>query len=347
MMHADMLWQQVLARDSHAEGRFVYAVRSTRVYCRPTCPSRRPRREQVEFYSTPAEAESKGYRPCRRCAPKSETAAQMVARIGRELRGEPCNCDELAAKEGMPLRKLNQIFRNVLGVSVREYLASAKVESFKQCVQNSANVTDSIYEAGYGSSSRLYEKSNAVLGMTPATYGKGGRGARIRYGVRKTDLGYILLGATERGICAVQLGDSISELEKELRKQFPAASISCDDAATTHWLDAIASHIEGRGFAPDLPLDICATAFQARVWQALRQTKPGQTLSYRELAERVGMANGARAVAAACAKNPVAITIPCHRIIGSDGALTGYRWGVQRKRAILAAEKGGSSVRST
>lgn len=339
-MNADVLWQQVLARDTHAEGRFVYAVRSTRIYCRPTCPSRRPKRDQVEFYRTPGDAEARGYRPCRRCAPKSETAAQMVARLTRELSAsEPCSCDVIADREGVPLRRLNQIFRDVLGVSVREYLASARVNGFKQAVRKSSDVTDSIYEVGFGSSSRLYEKSDAVLGMTPASYGKGGRGARICFGLRHTALGWILLAATERGICSVFLDDDQARIEAELRRQFPAAVILRDDTVLAAWLDAIVAHVEGRGFAPELPLDIRATAFQARVWQALRKTRPGQTLSYSELAKQIGSAGSSRAVARACASNPVAITIPCHRVIGSKGDLSGYRWGVQRKRAILAAEK--------
>ncbi len=340
-MSTETMWQKVLDRDAAADGRFVYAVRSTHIYCRPTCPSKRPHREQVEFFASPKEAEQKGYRACRRCAPKTESRAHHVARICRELSDEyrGLGAEDIARHEGLPLRRLNEIFRSVLGVTLREYLASAQVEDFKQKVKKSGNVTGSMYDAGFGSASRLYEKSDAVLGMTPASYGRGGRGATIHFGVRKSSFGYILAAATGKGVCTISFGDDPQKLESSLREEFHAAEISRDNSRVATYLDAVESHIAGNEFLTSIPIDIHATAFQAKVWQLLRETKPGEIVSYGKLASRLGNPNGSRAVARACASNRVAIAIPCHRVVATSGDLAGYRWGVERKRALLEREQ--------
>ena len=254
-MSTEAMWEKVLARDAAADGRFVYAVRSTHIYCRPTCPSKRPNREQVEFFASPKDAEQRGYRACRRCAPKTESRADHVARICRELTDEYRNLgpEQIAQHEGIPLRRLNEVFRGVLGVTVREYLASAKLDDFKEKVKQSGDVTTSMYDAGFGSSSRLYGKSDAVLGMTPASYGRGGRGATIHFGVRKSSLGYILTAATHRGVCTISLGDNAKKLEEDLRADFHAATISRDDSRVATYLDAIADHIAGTNSSHRFP----------------------------------------------------------------------------------------------
>lgn len=340
-MSTETMWEKVLSRDAAADGRFVYAVRSTHIYCRPTCPSKRPNRDQVEFFASAKEAEQKGYRACRRCAPKTESRAHHVARICRELTEDYRNLgpEEIARHEGIPLRRLNEIFRSVLGVTVREYLASAKLDDFKQKVKQSGDVTSSMYDAGFSSSSRLYEKSDAVLGMTPASYGRGGRGANIHFGIRKSSIGYVLAASTERGVCTISFGDDPQTLESDLREEFYAAEISRDDSKVASYLDAIADHIAGNGFLTSIPIDVHATAFQAKVWQLLRETKPGETLTYSGLAAKLGNSNGSRAVARACASNRVAIAIPCHRVVAASGDLAGYRWGADRKRKILERER--------
>jgi AraC family transcriptional regulator of adaptative response/methylated-DNA-[protein]-cysteine methyltransferase len=340
-MSTETMWEKVLQRDAAVDGQFVYAVRSTHIYCRPTCPSKRPTRDQVEFFASPKEAEQQGYRACRRCAPKTESRADHVARVCRELNEEYKNLgpEEIAEHEGLPLRRLNEIFRSVLGVTVREYLASHQVEAFKTNVQRTKDVTGSMYDAGFSSSSRLYEKSDAVLGMTPASYGRGGRGAQIAFGIRESEIGHILVAATEKGVCTISFGDNPKKLEQDLRAEFHAAEITRDDRAVASYIDAIAAHIEGNGFVTSIPIDIHATAFQAKVWQLLRETKPGETLTYSGLAAKLGNPNGSRAVARACASNRVAIAIPCHRVISSSGDLAGYRWGMQRKQKLLERER--------
>ena len=340
-MSTETMWQKVLSRDAAADGRFVYAVRSTHIYCRPTCPSKRPNREQVEFFANPKEAEQRGYRACRRCAPKTESRADHVARICRELADEykGLSPEQIAEQEGLPVRRLNEIFRGILGVTVREYLASAQLEHFKKNVRGTGEVTSSMYDAGFGSPSRLYEKSDSVLGMTPASYGRGGRGAIISYGIRRTALGHTLVAATVKGVCTISFGDDPEKLERDLHHEFHAAQISRDDPKVADYLDAISRHAEGNEFLTSIPIDIHATAFQAKVWQILRQTRPGQTLTYSGLAAQLGAPNSTRAVARACASNPLALAIPCHRVVAASGDLAGYRWGVERKRKILERER--------
>ncbi|HEY3929748.1 MAG TPA: methylated-DNA--[protein]-cysteine S-methyltransferase [Candidatus Koribacter sp.] len=340
-MSTETMWQKVLARDTAADGRFVYAVRSTHIYCRPTCPSKRPNRSQVEFFATPKDAEQSGYRACRRCAPKTESRADHVARICRELTDEykGFSPEQIAQHEGLQLRRLNQIFRSVLGVTVREYLASHKLDDFKSKLKSSGDVTSSMYEAGFSSPSRLYEQSNSVLGMTPASYGRGGRGALITFGIRKSDIGQLLVATTEKGVCTISFGDNAASLEASLREDFHAAEIRRDESKVARYLDVIADHIAGNQFLTSIPIDIHATAFQAKVWQLLRETKPGETLTYSGLAAQLGSPNATRAVARACSSNRVAIAIPCHRVVAASGDLSGYRWGVTRKRLLLAREK--------
>ena len=340
-MSTETMWQKVLDRDAASDGRFVYAVRSTHIYCRPTCPSKRPNREQVEFFANPKEAEQSGYRACRRCAPKTESRADHVARICRELNDEykGLTPEQIAEHEGLPVRRLNEIFRSVLGVTVREYLASHKLQDFKSKLKQSQEVTGAMYDAGFGSPSRLYEKSDAVLGMTPASYGRGGRGAKISFSVRKTALGHVLIATTEKGVCTISFGDDAAKLESDLRQEFHAAEITRDDRSVRNYLDAISDHVAGNEFLTSIPIDIHATAFQAKVWQFLRATKPGETLTYSGLAAQLGQPSASRAVARACASNRVAIAIPCHRVVAASGDLSGYRWGVNRKRLLLSREK--------
>lgn len=344
-MSTETLWQKVLARDAAADGRFVYAVRSTHIYCRPTCPSKRPDRGQVEFFATPKDAEQQGYRACRRCAPKTESRAAHVARICRELADDyrSLSPEQIAQHEGISLRRLNQIFREVLGVTVREYLASHQLEDFKKKVRRTSDVTGSLYDAGFSSPSRLYEKSDAVLGMTPASYGHGGRGATIHFGIRLFDIGHILVAATEKGVCTISLGASPRKLEQDLRAEFHAATLVRDDRGLARYLDAVGDHVQGNRFLTSIPIDIHATAFQAKVWQLLRETRPGETLTYSGLAAQLGAPRATRAVARACSSNRVAIAIPCHRVIAADGHLTGYKWVTQRKRKLLERERTPSS----
>lgn len=330
-MDHDRCWQAVATRDASADGLFVYAVSSTGIYCRPSCPARRPRREQVRFFDAPDAAERAGFRPCRRCHPRRarNPEAELVQAACRHLEAG------LALPEP---RRLTRAFLRQLGVTPRQYADSLRLQSFKTQVRKGGDVTDALYEAGYGSSSRLYERAGAQLGMTPATYRKGGRGTRIAYSIVPCPLGRLLVAATERGVCAIALADSDAELQTALAAEFPHADLHRGDEEVGRWAAAVVEHLEGTNPALDLPLDIRATAFQRRVWEELRRIPRGQTRTYREVACAIGHPTAARAVARACATNPVALVIPCHRVLRGDGGEGGYRWGVNRKRALLESE---------
>jgi AraC family transcriptional regulator of adaptative response/methylated-DNA-[protein]-cysteine methyltransferase len=346
----DPRWAAVLDRDPSYDGAFVFAVRSTGIYCRASCPARRPRPEQVRFFSTPAAAERHGYRPCKRCRPHQPAAATAVERACRylEAHGERrVPLAELAQAVGLGPSHLHRTFKRELGVTPRQYAEAQRLRQFKSGVTASGDLLGAIYHAGYGSSSRLYEQAPAALGMTPATYRKRGAGLAIRYSIVATDLGRLLVAATERGICAVSLGASDAELEQGLRAEYPAAAITHDGTGLHAHVTAVLRHINGDRPAPDLPLDIQATAFQRRVWQALQTIPRGATRSYQEVAQRVGNPGAARAVAQACASNPVAVVIPCHRVVRSDGGLGGYRWGFERKHALLDRERAGTEIPAT
>lgn len=337
-------WQAVMGRDARFDGAFVYAVRSTGIYCRPSCPSRRPRREQVTFFNLPRAAEGAGFRSCRRCRPAQVSARDpRVARVERVCRYIDAHLDSalplarLAGEAGLSPHHFQRTFKQLMGISPRQYAEARRLASFKAQVRKGETVTSAIYGAGYGSGSRLYERASRQLGMTPSAYRKGGRGMQLRYAVAASPLGRLLVAATERGIAAVSLGESEAALEDALRAEYPAATVERDDVALAPRVRAVLDRLAGSG-GPELPLDINATAFQWRVWQELLRIPAGATRSYGEVARALGRPSAARAVARACASNPVALVIPCHRVVASDGSLGGYRWGAERKKRLLERE---------
>ncbi len=339
-------WRIVLARDRRYDGDFVYAVRSTGIYCRPSCPSRRPRRTVVRFFPIPEAAEAAGFRACRRCHPSRlqphDPAVALVRELCRAIDAQPDGPADLTAlgrRAGRSPHQLLRAFRRVLGVSPRQYRDARRVSRLKSSLKEMPHVSPAIYEAGFGSSSRVYERAAGALGMTPATYARGGRGAAIRYSVVPSPLGTLLVAATERGICKIGLGDSTAALERDLRREFPAAHIARDTGRMDAWVQTILAHLAGTEPHLDLPLDIRATAFQQKVWAALRKIPYGSTRSYLAVARSIGSPTATRAVARACATNPVALVIPCHRVVREDGQPGGYRWGVEKKEALLKRER--------
>lgn len=338
-------WRRVLARDRASDGAFVYAVRSTGIFCRPSCASRRPLRVHVRFFADPKEARRSGFRPCRRCRPEvaSDPRRTLVARICKTLAQSTESIPtlaQLAETFKMSPFHLQRVFKAAAGVSPRAYAATLRLSRLKASLKNGEPVTGALYEAGFGSSSRLYEMAPAALGMTPASYARGGRGTAISYTIGTCPLGRILVAATARGIAMVSLGDSDAELEGALRGEFPHALIARDDASLKSWLASVLRSLESGEPDANLPLDVRATAFERRVWQALRAIPKGETRSYGEIATAIGKPTAARAVGHACGRNPVALVVPCHRAVGAGGKLTGYRWGVARKRRLLAREQG-------
>ena len=331
-------WAAVAGRDASYDGKFVYAVRSTGIYCRPSCPSRRPGRAQVEFFPQPEEAERAGFRPCRRCRPNTANADAELLRIACEQFATETDIGAVAARLGVTASKLRALFRRTLGITPRQYADERRTAAFKAQVRNGRPVTDALYEAGYGSSSRLYEGAADRLGMTPGAYRKGGRGMSITYTTLACPLGRLLVARTERGICAVSLGGNDAELVSALRAQYPQAGFTRDSAALAAWAEAIVRHTGGTQPRIDLPLDLQATAFQLRVWDELRRIPYGGTRSYSEVAQAIGAPRSARAVARACATNPAALVIPCHRVVRNDGVRGGYRWGAGRKEQLLETE---------
>jgi len=336
-------WQLVLARDIRCDGKFFYAVRSTGVYCRPSCPSRRPRREAVEFFTTPQAAERAGYRACFRCRPaENSRQLQAVEAACRQIENHldsNLSLSVLSQAAGLSPFHLSRVFRRHLGVTPGQYRRARRLERFKSELNAQATVTDAIFEAGYGSSSRVYEQPR--LGMKPSLYRNGAAGAKIAYTVFDSALGKALLAATRTGVCAIRFGQNEDEeaLAQALRDEFPRAVLRRDDAALRFFVQAISEHLAGGAPVLNLPLDILATAFQSLVWNALRSIPRGETRTYGEVAEAIGRPQAVRAVARACASNPVALAIPCHRVVHRDGHSIGYRWGVERKRKLLAMEK--------
>lgn len=348
-------WQQVLARDAKADGQFYYAVRSTGVVCKPSCPSRRPARENVEFFSTLDDALKAGFRTCRRCEPERTSLnpgphARAVARAAKYLReraGERVPMTEVARVAEIDRLTLLRAFRRVFGVSPAQYARAQRIETFKQKMGESMSVTNAIYDAGFGSSSRLYENSGARLGMTPREMKNGATGITMKYATADCPLGRMLVAATEKGICAISFGEDDEEVEEALRQRFPNANF-IQETGKTGWLAEairfVTSQMSEHPLAATFPLDVRATAFQQRVWNALQEIPRGETRSYSELAAELGSPTATRAVAGACAANPVAVVVPCHRIVGKDGSLTGYRWGTERKRKLLEAEQSESHL---
>jgi AraC family transcriptional regulator of adaptative response/methylated-DNA-[protein]-cysteine methyltransferase len=349
IMNRDM-WRAVLLRDSSRDREFVYAVRSTGIYCRPSCPSRRPRRAQVDFFAMPVAAEHAGFRPCKRCKPEQaasnghdpQTAA--VVELCRTIEQDPDRSSKLVAlaqRAGTSTHRLHRAFRRVLGITPRQFADALRLRRLKGRLQRGDDVTTALYDAGYGSASRLYERANAQLGMTPATYGKGGKGMDIAYTIEECALGRVLVAATARGVSAVYLGGEEQPLERALKAEYPNAMLRRDANSLGPWVRAIVNHI-GRGGERrlELPIDVEATAFQRRVWEELQRIPYGMTRTYTQVARAMGRPTAVRAVARACATNPVSIVVPCHRVIREDGALAGYRWGLERKKALLEHEQG-------
>ena len=340
------MWTAVMARDNANDGRFVFAVRSTGIYCRPSCPARRPRRAQVQFFLLPEAAERAGFRACRRCRPQTirvaDPALELVSQVCRAIDSQledPLTLTALGSQTGVSPHHLQRTFKRVMGISPREYAEAGRLAQFKSRVREGASVTGALYDAGYGSSRGLYEKSSTKMGMTPATYRRGGRGTSISYTVVDSPLGRLLVAATPKGVCSVSLGESDVELESALANEYPAAATERDDSLLKNSVRAILEHLNGQRPHLDLPLDIQATAFQWQVWQALKEIPYGSTSSYSEIATRIGRPSAVRAVARACASNRVALVIPCHRVIGKDSKLGGYRWGTERKSKLLEREQ--------
>jgi AraC family transcriptional regulator, regulatory protein of adaptative response / methylated-DNA-[protein]-cysteine methyltransferase len=341
-MQSETQWQQVMARDARQDGRFVFAVRTTGIYCRPSCPSRRPRRESVEFFADPQQAERAGYRACLRCKPTEISAQAQTVTRARRLLDEAegvMTLAELSRRAGVSPFHLQRLFKRATGLSPREYQSARRMQQVKHGLRQGDDVTTALYDAGFGSASRLYEKAGRELGMTPGAYRRGGAGMIIQYAIVASPLGRLLVAATGRGLCAVRFGESAVELERELRSEFRAAEIHREDAALKPYLQPLLASLRGETSATNLPLDVRATAFQKRVWDALREIPAGETRSYTDVAQTIGAPKAVRAVARACASNPVAVAVPCHRVVRSDGELAGYRWGLERKKKLLEQEQ--------
>jgi AraC family transcriptional regulator, regulatory protein of adaptative response / methylated-DNA-[protein]-cysteine methyltransferase len=339
------MWQQVLDRDPGADGRFVYAVASTGIYCRPSCSSRRPLRRHVRFFDRPTEAERAGFRACQRCGgrPAATSLASVVARACRLVaQGLPDRQPSLAdLADGLHVSpsQLHRAFRATLGISPKQYAEALRAGRLKALLKDNQPVTTALYEAGYGSSSRLYERTDAELGMTPDAYRRGGHGMHIHYVVVRSALGHLLVGATERGICSIKLGDAAKLLEEDLRREYPDATISRDLGKLSPAVIALVEFVAGQRPPADLPLDVQGTAFQRRVWAYLQRIPLGRTKSYGEIASAIGHPGSARAVAQACASNHAALVIPCHRVVAGTGETGGYHWGPIRKERLLAIER--------
>lgn len=342
----DPRWAAIAGRDASADGSFWYSVRTTGVYCRPSCAARLPRPENVAFHATRADAERAGFRPCRRCRPDApplaEQHADTVAAACRriETAGSAPDLASLASAAGMSPHHFHRVFKALTGLTPRAYAAAHRAQRVRTALTSGASVTDAIYDAGFQSSGRFYEAADGVLGMTPSDWRAGGANTAIRFAVGQCSLGAILVAASARGVCAITLGDDPEALVRDLQDHFPRAELIGADTAFEAVVAQVVGFVEAPRLGLDLPLDVRGTAFQQRVWQALRTIPAGTTASYSEIAQRIGSPKSVRAVASACAANAIAVAIPCHRVVRTDGALSGYRWGVERKRALLAREAG-------
>ncbi len=338
----DKLWEAVLLRDKSKDGVFVYAVRSTGIYCRPTCPSRRPARQNVVFFQEPSAAESAGFRACQRCRPtETEANLELARNVCRYIENK---LEELVSLEALgeafyvSPAHLQRVFKSVMSITPRQYAEAYRLDQLKLRLKEGEGVTTAMHNVGYGSSSRLYEKAPSQLGMTPMAYREGGKGVRINYTVAECELGWMLVAASDKGLCAVSLGDEATLLEKAVRQEYPQAQFERDEAGLKGWVEQILNHLAGRQPQLDLPLAVSFTPFQGRVWSELRKIPYGSTRSYSQIAQSLGQPGAVRAVARACATNPVALVIPCHRVIRENGELAGYRWGLARKERLLALE---------
>lgn len=341
---ADPRWAAVVAHDAVADGQFFYSVSTTGVYCRPSCGARTPRPEHVRFFPTTAAAEHAGFRPCKRCkpdqAPLAEVHAALIAGLCRHIEhAEPApGLEQLARMAQMSASHLHRVFKAVTGLTPKAYATAHRARKMRGELEHSGTVTEAIYQAGYGSSSRFYEESNGRLGMTPKNYRTGGANTVIRFAVGECSLGSILVAASARGVCAILMGDDPDALARDLQDRFPKADLIGGNTEFEEWVATVVGFVESPKLGLELPLDVRGTAFQQRVWKALTEIPPGTTASYTEIARRIGSPTSVRAVARACAANALAVAIPCHRVVRTDGALSGYRWGVERKRALLERE---------
>ena len=342
-MNEELYWQAVRANDARFDGAFYLGVKTTGIYCRPSCRARTPKRENVAFFPTWSDAEKFGLRACLRCKPRSgEKVDPQVEKILKvcDLLGseDPYSLEDLAGAVGLSPYHLQRSFKEIIGVSPKKYSEAKKMERFKSELRDGSDVTAAMYDAGFGSSSRLYEKASASMGMTPAAYKKGGQGVTINYSITDCELGRILVARTIKGLCNVAFADDDESLEENLRREYPNAEVVKDAKVLKGFVDEILKHLAGEKKRLDLPLDIQATAFQMKVWELLRKIPYGEKITYSQLAEQLGDRKKVRAVAQACANNRVAVVIPCHRVVGSNGKLTGYRWGIERKEKLLATE---------
>lgn len=343
-MNNEIFWQAVKENDRRFDGLFWTCVKTTKIFCRPSCTARLPKRKNVYFVESIENAETDGFRACLRCKPKVETVVDSKVQTVLKV------CDLLETEENITLENLShklnvsqfhlqRTFKEIIGVSPKKYSENRRVEKFKSEIKDGRDVTDAIYEAGFGSSSRLYEKASDKLGMTPKTYQRNGKGMKINWTITDCDLGRLLVARTDKGICGVKFGDGDDALLRDLTDEYSEAEITEDDKKLKGFVKVILLHLEGKSPNLDLPIDVQATAFQMQVWEALRKIPYGETLSYKEVAENIGNTKAVRAVASACAKNRVALVIPCHRVIGSTGKMSGYRWGIERKKQLLEKEK--------
>jgi AraC family transcriptional regulator, regulatory protein of adaptative response / methylated-DNA-[protein]-cysteine methyltransferase len=337
-------WEALVNRDSSAEGKFVYAVKTTGVYCRPSCPSRLPNRDNVLFFKTPLEAEKLGFRACKRCRPnsasKQEQQAEVVAKICKQIQESdvPLTLDTMAQSAGLSPHHFLRVFKKIVGLTPKQFAIAHRTKQVRKQLHENATVTQAIYEAGFETTSNFYDQSDSFLGMKPSQYQQGAGGITIRYTVQSCWLGLLLIAATTKGICSIAFGDSDIELTSKLRADFSKAQFIENDQEFDSWVAEVLKLIESPHQLHELPLDIQGTAFQQIVWHALRKIKPGTTVSYADMAKKIGNSNAVRAIANACATNQIAVAIPCHRVIGSDGSLKGYRWGPDRKKRLLAKE---------
>ncbi|WP_234421641.1 bifunctional DNA-binding transcriptional regulator/O6-methylguanine-DNA methyltransferase Ada [Parazoarcus communis] len=344
---ADPRWAAVLSRDSGADGRFVYSVSTTGIFCRPSCGARTARPENVDFHENAAAAIAAGFRPCKRCRPDQPPLfrqhAEMVADLCRmiDAADSPPKLAELADHAGLSASHLLRVFKSVTGLTPAGYAAGRRAQRVQARLRACSNVAEALFDAGFNASSRFYENADALIGMTPTAFRAGGVDTEIRFAIGECALGAILVAASRRGVCAILMGDDAAVLARDLQDLFPQAELIGDDPGFDRLVARVIAFVEAPRLGLDLPLDVRGTAFQQRVWQTLREIPAGTTLSYAELAERVGTPRGARAVAGACAANVLAVAIPCHRIVRTDGSLSGYRWGVERKRTLLAREAAG------
>jgi len=349
-MNEAIAWESVLHRDPNADDRFLYAVTTTGIYCRPSCPSRRPKRDNVAFFSSFEAAERAGFRACQRCRPNRAKSPDRAVQRARDyidthiadLSDERITLELLGEETGLSPYHLQRKFKELIGLTPAQYIRARKSERLKGELKRGETVSRATFGAGYGSSSRVYDAADAQLGMTPATYKRGGEGMRIDYAVAKTSLGTLLVGATSRGVCAVTLGDDLASLESALAEEYPAAireRVTAPSSSLAAWVEEIVARMDGGRAGSNVPIDVQASAFQWKVWRELRKIPLGETRSYSEIAGAIGSPKAVRAVASACASNRVAVVVPCHRAVRIDGGLGGYRWGVDRKKRLLEKER--------